>query len=109
MTQVGSVVERMPMAYLDRGDANRHGVLFVCAFPSVVRAHIAGIYVSFEREVGHGWPGRRGHERAAFAPVHGPDLLYLVPVILDLWETHETARVHDARWQRGHSMAARGA
>jgi hypothetical protein len=32
MTQVGGVVERMPMAYLDRCDANRHDVLFVDAY-----------------------------------------------------------------------------
>jgi hypothetical protein len=39
MTQVGGVVERMPMAYLDRGDANGHGVLFRgCVFLSAVRA-----------------------------------------------------------------------
>src|SRR5262249_8951999 len=32
MTQVGGVVECMPMADLDRGDANRHDVLFVDAY-----------------------------------------------------------------------------
>ena len=31
MTQVRSIIERMPMVYLDCGNANRHGVLFVDA------------------------------------------------------------------------------
>jgi hypothetical protein len=31
VAEVGGVVERVPVAYLDRGDANRHGVLFVDA------------------------------------------------------------------------------
>src|SRR5262249_26094426 len=42
MAPVGGVVERMPMAYLNRGDADRHGVLFVVrsirAFSSAARA-----------------------------------------------------------------------
>jgi hypothetical protein len=29
VAEAGGVVERVPVAYLDRGDANRHGVLFV--------------------------------------------------------------------------------
>jgi hypothetical protein len=31
VAEVGGVVERVPVAYLDRGDANRHGALFVDA------------------------------------------------------------------------------
>ena len=31
VAEVGGVVERVPMAYLDRGDADRHGVLFMAA------------------------------------------------------------------------------
>jgi len=39
VAEIGSVVERVPVAYLDGGDANRHGVLFMDArFSSVVRA-----------------------------------------------------------------------
>src|ERR1700730_17507343 len=47
-----------------------------------------------------------GHERAAFAALHGPDLLYL---ICDPWPSHETARVHHAsRWRSGRSGSASG-
>jgi hypothetical protein len=31
VAEVGGVVERMPVAYLDRGNADRHGVLFMDA------------------------------------------------------------------------------
>jgi hypothetical protein len=31
VAEIGGVVERVPVAYLDRGDANRHGALFVDA------------------------------------------------------------------------------
>jgi hypothetical protein len=31
VAEVGGVIERVPVIYLDRGDANRHGVLFVDA------------------------------------------------------------------------------
>jgi hypothetical protein len=34
VAEIGGVVERVPVAYLDGGDANRHGVLFMDArFP----------------------------------------------------------------------------
>jgi hypothetical protein len=39
VAEIGGVVERVPVAYLDGGDANRHGILFMDArFSSVVRA-----------------------------------------------------------------------
>ncbi len=33
VAEVGSVIERVPVTYLDRGDANGHGVLVVDARP----------------------------------------------------------------------------
>jgi hypothetical protein len=37
VAEVGSVIERVPVTYLDRGDANGHGVL---------RADISGLEIS---------------------------------------------------------------
>src|SRR5262245_46314730 len=49
-----------------------------------------------------------GHERPAFAAMHGPDLLYLAR---DLWTwgmPHEAARVHHTARQCSANLVARG-
>src|SRR5262249_621477 len=48
-----------------------------------------------------------GHERAAFAAMHSPDLLYSQRS-LGLGQRDEAARVHHAPRRRGGGVAARG-
>src|SRR5215831_18865829 len=48
-----------------------------------------------------------GHERAAFAAMHGSDLLYLKS--LALGKAHEAAGVHRASWQWCGGVAVHGA
>src|SRR5215813_6358846 len=48
-----------------------------------------------------------GHERAAFAAMHGPDLLYLTRDPWPWGKPHEAARVHRTPRWRGRWMAAR--
>jgi hypothetical protein len=59
VAEVGGVVERVPVAYLDRGDADRHGVLFdvrsLRAFCSAVRAILREFASALEGRTGHSW------------------------------------------------------
>jgi hypothetical protein len=60
VAEVGGVVERVPVAYLDRGDADRHDVLFMDARSLRKCAPYCEFAPALEGRTGHSWTGCLG-------------------------------------------------
>jgi len=61
VAEVGSVIERVPVIYLDRGDANGHGVLVGgCAFSLWRSAPYCVNLRQLWKQIGHSQTGRFG-------------------------------------------------